>query len=29
MIEFLKALARALEVARYEWIINTYPKRYG
>jgi hypothetical protein len=29
MIEFLRALAKAIEVARYEYVIHTYPKRYG
>jgi hypothetical protein len=29
MIAFLRALARAVEVARYEYVIHTYPKRYG
>jgi hypothetical protein len=25
----LRALVHALEVARYEYIIHVYPKRYG
>jgi hypothetical protein len=29
VIVFLLALARAIEVARYEYVIHTYPKRYG
>jgi hypothetical protein len=29
VIEFLRALAKALELARYEYVIHTYPKRYG
>lgn len=29
MILFLRALAHAIRVARYEYVIHTYPKRYG
>jgi hypothetical protein len=29
MIAFLRALAHTLEIARYEYVIHTYPKRYG
>jgi hypothetical protein len=29
VILFLRALVKAVEVARYEYVIHTYPKRYG
>jgi hypothetical protein len=29
VIAFLRALARAIELAHYEYVIHTYPKRYG
>jgi hypothetical protein len=29
MIEFLRALREAVWLAYYEWVIHTYPKRYG
>jgi hypothetical protein len=29
VILFLRALAHALTIARYEYVIHTYPKRYG
>jgi hypothetical protein len=29
VILFLRALAEALRLAYYEWVIHTYPKRYG
>jgi hypothetical protein len=29
VVLFLEALAHALELARYEYVIHTYPKRYG
>jgi hypothetical protein len=29
VILFLRALVHAVEIARYEYVIHTYPKRYG
>jgi hypothetical protein len=29
VIAFLRALADAFRLAYYEWVIHTYPKRWG